>query len=115
MGTGWYAFTPDPGRTVAIQDFLLEVEFDPGRVWRVGYRPDPWAWTPWQYANGGRFDGRWDDPAGEFRTVYAGASLVGCLLEVLAPLRPEPGFSALLDAVEEDPVDADEYPTGEAG
>jgi len=31
-------------------------------VWRVGYTPEPWAWTPWQYATDGRFTGRWDDP-----------------------------------------------------
>ena len=31
-------------------------------VYRVGYIPEPWAWTPWQYATDGRFTGRWDDP-----------------------------------------------------
>ena len=36
--------------------------------------PDPWAWTPWQYAHAGRFGGRWDDPVGRWRTPYAGRS-----------------------------------------
>lgn len=44
------------------------------RVYRVGYQPDPWAWTPWEYAGAdGRFHGRWDDPDGTWRTLYLGA------------------------------------------
>jgi hypothetical protein len=31
---------------------------DPVIVYRVGYAPDPFAWTPWQYAEAGRFTGR---------------------------------------------------------
>src|SRR6476661_11152581 len=32
-------------------------------VHRVGYRPAPWNWTPWEYAGtDGRFHCRWDDP-----------------------------------------------------
>jgi hypothetical protein len=55
-----------------------------GVVWWVGFRPDPWAWTDWKYgSDDGRFNGRWDDMAGQFRTVYAGESLVACLPEVL--------------------------------
>ena len=30
----------------------IAVITDPGTVWRVGYRPDRWTWTPWQYAEG---------------------------------------------------------------
>lgn len=41
-------------------------------MWRVGYRADPWAWTPVDVRDrGGGFPGRWDDPAGDFKTVYA--------------------------------------------
>ena len=69
----------------------LAAGIDPGHVWRVGFRPDPWAWTPWQYASDdGRFPGRWDDPDGSFRTVYAGRDLLACLLEVLARFPPDP-------------------------
>ena len=29
-------------------------------VYRVGYKPDPWQWTPWEFAGEhGRFTGRW--------------------------------------------------------
>jgi hypothetical protein len=48
----------------------LPVAGDPGPVWRVGYAPDPWAWTPWEYASdSGRFNGRWDDEDAKFRTL----------------------------------------------
>jgi hypothetical protein len=102
--------------TVSVPGGRLEVDLDPGRVWRVGYPPVPWAWTPWEYAGpGGRFGGRWDDPTGEFRTVYAGQSLLACLLEVLAGFRPDLALQIALGVVEEDPVDAAEHPTPAAG
>lgn len=69
-------------------------------VWRVGFRPDPLAWSPWQYTG----SGRWDDPDDNWRVLYLG-SLMGCLLEVLAPFRPDPagslgadpGFTGIID------------------
>jgi RES domain-containing protein len=118
----WRRRGRSPRRAAVIVDMLtvpsgsLEVDVDPGRLWRVGYRPDPWAWTPWEYAGpGGRFGGRWDDPAGEFRTVYAGQSLLACLLEVLAGFRPDLVLQQALDGVDEDPVDAVAHPTVPAG
>jgi hypothetical protein len=90
----------------------LAAAVNPGQVWRVGYRPDPWAWTPWQYAgDNGRFGGRWDDPAGTFRTIYVGTDLLACLLEVLARFRADPHLSEDLSAIDEDPDDAAHYPT----
>ena len=84
---------------------------DPGMVWRVGYRPDPWTWTPWQYAENGRFTGRWDDPDGNYRTLYTGTTLIGCLFEVLACFRPDPTLVDELTAVVEDPDDHLVHPT----
>jgi hypothetical protein len=44
---------------------MIRSATSPGRViiglW-VESIPEPWAWTPWQYATDGRFTGRWDDP-----------------------------------------------------
>lgn len=81
------------------------------RVHRVGRRPDPWAWTPWQYAP---FNGRWDDPDATYRVIYTGASLYGCLLEVLAIFRPDPKLLTLYAELEE--VDNDSaYPNQPAG
>ena len=95
---------------------LLACAHDPGVVYRIGFPPDPWVWPGWEYArNDGRFGGRWDDANGEFRTVYAGTTLLGCLLEVLAPLRPDPRLAAELDDIAEDTEDAREHPTVAAG
>jgi hypothetical protein len=94
----------------------LEVhEPDGALVWRVGYRPDPWAWVGWEWASEGRFPGRWDDAEGNFRTVYAGSSLLGCLLELLADFRVDPLLEADLAQIVEEPDDAAEFPTGPAG
>ena len=80
-------------------------------VYRVGYPPDPWTWTPWEYADSGRFDGRWDDPDGIWRTLYVGSSLLACYLEVLARFRADPAVVNELAAIEDD----EEYPTVAAG
>lgn len=84
-------------------------------VSRVGFAPDPWGWTPWEYADGGLFAGRWDDPNGVWRSVYVGASPLVCFLEVLAPFRPDPWLEAQLGDIEQDPADAAEHPTAAAG
>ena len=73
-----------------------------GRVWRVGFRPEPWAWSGWEWATDGRFPGRWDDLHGNFRTIYAGSSLLACLLEVLAHFRKDARLSMELDEIVED-------------
>ncbi|MHB8295026.1 MAG: RES family NAD+ phosphorylase [Acidimicrobiales bacterium] len=94
----------------------LAASLDPGRVWRVGHRPGPWAWTPWQYAGEtGRFPGRWDDPRGSFRTVYAGCELLACLLEILAPFRPDPLLEEDLAGIDEEHADGAEYPSRRPG
>jgi hypothetical protein len=76
-----------------------------GRVWRVGFRPEPWAWSGWEWATDGRFPGRWDDLHGNFRTIYAGSSLLACLLEVLAHFRKDARLSIELDEIVEDDED----------
>lgn len=85
------------------------------RVYRVGFEPEPWAWPGWEWATNGRFNGRWDDGAGNFRTVYAGDSLFACLLEVLAAFRVDPELAAALALVEVEAVDQVPYPTAPAG
>lgn len=82
-------------------------------VWRVGRAPDPWAWIDRQYAG----HQRWDDADGIFRMVYAGDSLYGCYVEVLAYARPDVGLHGadLLADIVEDPEDAAEFPVPTAG
>ncbi len=84
-------------------------------VWRVGFAPDPWAWSGWEWAVDGRFHGRWDDHEGNFRTVYAGSTLLGCLLEVLAcfPGPTHPWWIA--EQIAEDDGDEILHPTVEPG
>lgn len=77
------------------------------RVWRIGFRPEPWAWSGWEWATEGRFPGRWDDLHGNFRTVYAGSSL----LEVLAGFRRDARLAAELDEIVEDDEDRILHPT----
>ncbi|WP_022873404.1 RES domain-containing protein [Nesterenkonia alba] len=72
----------------------------------MGYVPEPWSWPDWRWAGtSGRFSGRWDAlDAGLYRTLYVGDSLLACLVEVLAPFRPDPTLNHELDAI----VDNDE-------
>jgi hypothetical protein len=85
-------------------------------VHRVGYRPDPWVWTPWMYAGAdGRFHGRWDDPHGTRRSIYVGSSALACYLEVLARFRPDPQLQRELADIADDADDDDHYPTAAAG
>jgi hypothetical protein len=82
-----------------------------GPVRRVGYAPNPWAWTAWEY---GPFAGRWDDPEDVYRVLYAASTALGCYLEVLAQFRPDPGLATDLETIEGDPDDI-AYPTVPAG
>jgi hypothetical protein len=84
-------------------------------VHRIGFAPDPWRWTPWEFATDGRFDGRWDDPDGIWRVVYAGQDRETCYLEVLAAFRLDRALQEDLAAIVEDPADAREHPTLESG
>lgn len=52
-------------------------------LYRLGRLPDPLAWPPWQYVG----DGRFDDPLGEFRTLYVAEERLACFIETLAPFR----------------------------
>lgn len=78
---------------------------DPVPIWRVGYEPDPWGWTPWRYAKGGVFSGRFDDPHAakhpneRYRVLYAALSATAALVELLAPLRKDPRMAAGLAAI----------------
>jgi hypothetical protein len=63
---------------------------------RIGRRPDPLAWPPWEYVGSGRFD----DPVGEFRVLYATVQRRTAFLETLAHFRPSLDVLAALEAVE---------------
>ena len=96
-----------------VSDPALQLVSPTGLLYRVGRRPEPWGWVPWQY--GPFTGGRYDDPAGLYRVLYAGTSPEACFVEVLAPFRPDPHLVEVLAAltVDED-ADAD-YPTRPPG
>jgi hypothetical protein len=83
------------------------------RVWRIGFSPQPWEWSDWRWAGAdGRFNGRWDPlDHGLYRTVYAGESLLACLVELLAPHRPDRYLLEDMDKIVEDDEDAQNHPT----
>ena len=88
-------------------EISLVLSVNQGTVWRVGFRPEPWAWSDWKHATDeGRFNGRWDDINGQFRTVYADQSLFACLIEVLAKYRRDTHLADTLKDIVEDPADA---------
>jgi len=83
-----------------------------GVLHRVGRAPDPWAWPPWAYAGeDGTFGNRFDDPAGEYRVLYASSQRVGPFLETLARYRTDPALVATLEEIVGEEGDADRYPT----
>ena len=59
----------------------------------------------------GTFGNRYDDPAGEYRVLYAASQRVGAFLETLARFRREPALQAAMAEIDQDP----EYPTLDPG
>ena len=60
-------------------------------LYRIGRRPDPFAWPDWLRAGADWTVGtRWDDPRGAYRVIYAASSLLGAVVEVLARYRRAP-------------------------
>ena len=76
-----------------------------GPLYRLGRRPDPWAWPDWAYGGeDGTFGNRYDDPRSEYRVVYASSQRLGALLETLARFRADPAIAA--ERIVGDPRDA---------
>src|SRR3954471_13014842 len=74
-----------------------------GAFHRVGRRPEPWAWPDWAYAHeDGTFGNRYDDPAAEYRVLYASDDRAGALAETLARLRPDLELAAELALIQGD-------------
>ena len=76
-------------------------------LFRIGRRPDPWAWPDWLRAGAdGTFGNRFDDPQASYRVLYAGSRLLGAFVEVLARFRPDPAVAAELAQIRGDARDA---------
>jgi hypothetical protein len=76
----------------------------PAEVFRLGRRPDPWAWPDWAYVGAdGTFGNRYDDPLGIYRVLYASTRRVATFVECLAYFPPDIEVIAeLSDIVGED-------------
>src|SRR5262249_56020041 len=73
----------------------------PGRVTRIGRRPNPWAWPPWEAQHSdATFGNRWDDPEGIYRVLYAATQLRGADVEVVPRFRPDPVVVAELGKID---------------
>lgn len=91
---------------------FVEATSHTGRLYRLGYLPDPLIHTPWEYVGNGRFDDPHckapaEPPLGRFRTLYSGRPRLGCFVEALAKFRPDPTFLAQMQALDasDDTVD----------
>lgn len=87
-----------------------------GAIHHVGRRPDPFYWhippaLDLKQPSGGRFD----DPHGEYATLYCATTAYGALLEKLCPLRPIPELAAQYNSALDDDIDPefDRPPTGD--
>jgi hypothetical protein len=86
-----------------------------GPLFRVGRSPDVWAFAPWTYAGpDGTFGNRYDDPAGEYRVLYAAGQRRGAFLETLSRFRIDLQLVAEMDMIESDDQD-DAFPTVRGG
>ena len=84
-------------------------------LFRIGRRPDAWAWPPWSYASpDGTFGNRFDDPQGDYRVLYASSQRLGPFLETLARFRRDLAIDAEYALIEPDERD-DAFPTLEGG
>jgi hypothetical protein len=85
----------------------------PAEVFRLGRRPDPWAWPDWAYAEADRtFGNRYDDPQGTYRVLYASTQRVATFVECLASYRPDVDVVAELQQIVGDDGDNEPPPAG---
>lgn len=67
-----------------------------GPLFRIGRRPNPWAWPPWEFC---RRANRWDDPTDTCRVLYGSSQRRGTFVETLARFRPDPAVIAGLAVI----------------
>lgn len=84
-------------------------------VKRVGYKDSVWNFPEVKKEGALNFGTRWEDPEGNWRTLYLAGNTVAAFVEVLATFTPDHLLLESLDEIEEDPEDKLEYPTQAAG
>jgi hypothetical protein len=82
-------------------------------LFRIGRKPDPWAWPDWAYAiHSGTFGNRYDDPDSDYRVLYAASDEVAPFVETLARFRPDVQLLADLEEINDEPDDPPTMPGG---
>jgi hypothetical protein len=77
-----------------------------GPVFHVGRKPNPFYWsTPSPLDLDEPGGARFDDPNGEWPTLYCATRPYGALLEKLSPLRPIPDLPVRYNSALEDEPD----------
>jgi hypothetical protein len=79
----------------------------PAPLFRLGYGSNAWGWPPWQYVG----KGRWDDPEGDYRILYASTERFTTFIEVMGDFATDAVFEATWLLIE---GDDDATPPGEA-
>lgn len=79
---------------------LAAAEAD-GRVWHVGFRPEPWAWSGWEWATAGSPDGGTTCTATSVLATPDPPSWPACW-KVLAHFRKDARLGMELDEIVED-------------
>ena len=83
---------------------MLEHRTPQDPLYRIARGTNPWAFTDWSRAStdsygAHTFGNRFDDPAGEYRVIYASSQLLSCYVETLARFRPDPKLKEELAAI----------------
>lgn len=80
----------------------FEFEYARGaHVWRVSPATRIFDFPDWSSLDGQPSRNRWDDPEGNFRTLYFGDSPFACFVEVLACFRPDSTLVDDLDNIDD--------------
>lgn len=77
-------------------------------LFRVSRAERAWEWPDWAYIQG---ENRYDDPASNYRVLYACSQRVGAFIETLARFRVDPALVSILASIQtDDEVEDDELP-----
>lgn len=84
---------------------MLEHRTPEGPLYRIARGKKPWEFPDWSRAStdsygAHTFGNRFDDPAGEYRVLYAASQLLSCYVETLARFRPDQKLKEELAAIQ---------------
>ncbi len=83
---------------------MLDHRTPEGPLYRIARGTNPWEFPDWSRAStdsygAHTFGNRFDDPAGDYRVLYAASQLLSCYVETLARFRPDQKLKEELAAI----------------